>query len=253
MSKQFKATSAEPPKAPKFTLDFVDAKADTLDGFEQITQNTMAIPFVRILQKLSPQLDKQKPEYVPQAEEGHFFNTITKEVYGSSFTCIALKFERVYIEWRPNRGGFVGYHSVDNAERLAVDKTFGNWTTKDGNLLQENYVYLLIIEGHENEGLVVLSLSSSMIKMAREWNRLMLTHVMDNGQKARPYYLVWNIRSEYRSNEKGNWYVPTVSFARYINQEQYIVAARERKSLPSRQIDYTQIEAKSDAVNSTEY
>lgn len=232
--------SAEPKNVA--VLDFV-ALDDNLVGFEQITQETMGIPFIRILQKLSPQLDKNESEYLEDAEEGLFFNTITKEVYGSSIACVVLKFEHVYIEWRPNRGGFVGYHSVENAARIAVDKTFGKWETKDGNLLQENYVYLLLIKGHEKEGIVVFPLASSMIKTAREWNRLMTTHLMDNGQKALPYYLVWSIKTEYKSNEKGNWYIPVVSLLSYVNKEQYDVAKSERKMLPTRQVDYAQIKA----------
>lgn len=223
-------------------LKFFDDK-DTMEGFEDITQSTMAIPFVRIAQQLTPQLKKNKPEYIEGLEEGMFFNTITKEVYGNSFQCIVLKFEHVYIEWRPERGGFVGYHTPENAERIAVDHTFGNWKTKEGNLLQENYVYLLLIAGHEKEGVVVFSLSSSMIKTAREWNRLMTTHVMENGKKAMPYYLVWEVSTEYRSNEKGDWYVPVVKYVGYIGEKQYEVAKNERKVLPSRQIDYRQLQA----------
>lgn len=219
---------------------------DTNEGFEQINNGTMAIPFVRILQKLSPQLDKQKPEYVIGAEEGHWYNTTSKDVLGSSFNCIVLKYERIYIEWRPNRGGFVAYHDPDNAERIAIDKTFGNWKTKDGNLLQENYVYMILIEGHENEGICVLSLSSSAIKVAKEWNRIMTTHVMDNGQKAKPYYLVWELTTDYKKNEKGSWYVPAFKFVRYIDEQQYNITKTERLALPSRQIDYTQIEHKAE-------
>lgn len=225
----------------KSVLDFVSDE-DTAEGFEQITQATMAIPFVRILQSLSPQLNKHEAAYVEEAEEGHWFNTITKEVYGPKISVIVLKFDRVYIEWRPDRGGFVGYHTPENAERLAVDHTFGNWKMADGNSLQENYVYIVLIIGHEREGVAVLSLSSSMIKMARDWNRLMTTHVMDNGKRALPYYLVWDLETEYRSNDKGKWYAAKVRFAGYIDEVQYALTGRERKALPSRQVDYAQIE-----------
>ncbi len=237
------AQAAPPKEEPKkgFTLDFVNEQVDDLKGFEQITQETMAIPFVRILQKLSPQLNKQKPEYVEGAEEGQFFNTITKMVYGSSIRCIVLKFEHMYIEWRPERGGFVGYHSPEHAEQLAVDHTFGNWKTKDGNLLQETYAYLVLIEGHEREGVCVLSMGSSSIKVAKQWNRLMVTHIMENGKQARPYYLVWELKTEYMSNDKGDWYMPSVSFVSYIGKAQYEITQTERKLLPSRQVDYAQI------------
>ena len=225
----------------KNAANFFDAN-DSMEGFEGINTSTMAVPFIRILQKLSPQLNRQKAEYMADAEEGMFFNTLTKAIFADGFNCIVLNFDHVYIEWKPNRGGFVGYHSPENAERIAVDKTFGAWKTKDGNELSENYVYMLVIEGHEHEGPIVLSLSSSAIKVAREWNRLMLTHIMDDGTKARPYYLVWHIGTEYSENDQGSWYKPSIQFVRYVNEKQYKVAKDERVLLPKRTIDYAQIE-----------
>ena len=228
-------------------------EADSMEGFEDINGSTMAIPFVRILQDLSPQLNKKKPEYIEGAEAGDWLNSTTKEVYGPEINVIVLKFERIYIEWKPNRGGFVSYHTPENAERLAVDTTFGNWKTKEGNELTENYVYMILIEGHEAEGIVVLSLSSSAIKVAKEWNRLMTTHIMSNGQRARPYYLIWKLSSEYKENDKGAWYQPSIKFVRYINQQQYELTGTERKALPSKRVDYAQIEAKQSSLETSEF
>lgn len=228
-------------------LGFAPTEGDDWKGFEDIKQETMSIPFLRILQKLSPQLDKQKPEFVEGAEEGMFYNTITRAVYGHKIRIVAGKFERVFIEWRPNHGGLVGYHSPEHAEAIAADKTFGKWTTEDGNILQENYVYMVLVEGHEDEGSMVLSLASSMIKEARAWNRLLTTHVMPNGQKALPYYLIWDVTSEYMKNEKGTWYKPKIVFGGYVSQMQYDKVRAERIALPSRSVDYKQLEASAEA------
>lgn len=225
----------------KLNLPFM-SKDDTAEGFEEISSATMAIPFVRVLQSLSPQLNRNKPEYLEDAEEGMFYNTVTKQLYRNSIKVIVLKFERVYIEWLPDRGGFLNYHSPENAERLAEDKTFGKWKTGDGNNLQENYVYFVLVVGSESEGVVVLSLSSTFIKIAKEWNRLMTTHIMDNGERALPYYVVWKLKSEYKENDKGNWFTIKVSMDSYINEEQHHAIVPERKALPSRQMDYTQLE-----------
>lgn len=240
------------PADEKPALGFIPTEGDDWKGFEQITRDTMSIPFVRVLQKLSPQLDKQKPEYVEGATEGDFFNTITRTVYGKKLRIICGNFEQVFIEWRPNRGGLVGYHTKEHAEAIAADKTFGKWTTEDGNLLQENYVYMVLIEGHENEGICVLSLASSMIKEARAWNRLMTTHIMPNGQKALPYYLVWDVTSEPVKNDKGSWYKPKIVWAGYVNEEQYTKVKNERKALPSKTVDYKQLEATGDGNGETE-
>jgi hypothetical protein len=165
---------------------------------------------------------------------------------------IVLKFEHVYIEWLPDRKGFVSYHSPENAERLAVDKTFGKWMTEDGNHLSENYAYICMIIGHEEEGVCVMSFASSAIKMAREWNRLMTTHVMENGKRAKPYYLVWDLDTNYMENDQGAWYSPSVSYFGYIGPEQYALTTKERKALPNRSVDYEMISDESSDDDETE-
>ena len=39
----------------------------------------MQIPFVRILQAMSPQLKKREAEYIEGSEQGDMFNTVTKQ------------------------------------------------------------------------------------------------------------------------------------------------------------------------------
>ena len=55
-------------KRESATPDYFQA-ADTAEGFEDITTLTMAIPFIRVLQTLSPQLNKKKVEYIPSAKK----------------------------------------------------------------------------------------------------------------------------------------------------------------------------------------
>ncbi len=228
-------------KSATSTPDYFN-KEDTTEGFEDITTLTMAIPLIRVLQTLSPQLNKKKPEFVAGAQEGMFFNTVTKEVYGPILNVVVLKFERIFIEWLPERGGLVNYHSPEHAEQIAEDKTvFGAWKTESGNILQENYVYFVLLDDRMDEGVAILSLASTGIKIAREWNRLMTTHIMENGKRALPFYLVWTLETEYRENDKGNWYTFKVQTKNYITKQQYEKIGDERKMLPSRQVDYTQL------------
>lgn len=229
----------------KQAYEFIDAE-DTMEGFEQIDSSTMAVPFLVILQQGSPQLNKEKPQFLPDAEVGEWFNTVTKKTYGQSVNVIALKFEHMYIEWLPDRGGLVSYHTPERAAQLADDTTFGKWKTVNGNDLSEGYSYIIIIEDHEDDGIMVLSLGSTAIKAAREWNRLMTSHIMDNGEKAKPYYLVWNVTTEYTENDKGNWYTPIITFYDYVTKTLSLKAKEERKALPDKTIDYKQLEVTSE-------
>ena len=237
-----KASKASAEEIKKAEEDFLNSGTDTMEGFEDINSSTMAIPFIRILQDLSPQVKKKDPGYVEDAEVGDWYNTVTKDLYDSPLKVIVLKFERVYIEWRPDRGGFVSYHTPENAERIAIDKTFGKWKTVEGNDLQETYVYFLLLADDISSGVVILSCTSTAIKTSKEWNRLMTTHVMDNGERAMPYYIVWDLYSEYRTKDQYSWYGFTPKFNAIVTKEQYLALKPERKALPDRRVDYAQLE-----------
>ena len=55
-------------------------EADAGVGLENITTDDMQIPFIRIIQALSPQLQKDDPLYIKGAEQGDIFNTVSQEV-----------------------------------------------------------------------------------------------------------------------------------------------------------------------------
>jgi hypothetical protein len=231
-------------------IRFVPLETDTMEGFEGITQETMALPFLRIMQKLTPELDENVPEkYIEGSKEGMLFNTATKSLYGWGVKLICAKFDRIFIEWKgtkKERGGFLGYHDPDHAEKIAADKTWGEWLTADGNYLQENYVYMVLLGGHETDGLMVLSLSSSAIKVAREWNVAMTHRVIPSGphagKLAKPYYQIYDLTTTRRENDQGAWFAPVVKFDGFVSEAQYKIAAQERLALPSRAINYAQLE-----------
>ena len=253
----------------KETLDqaaFEFDKNDDMTGFEQMNADTKSVPFLRIGQDLTPQCKKTAAEYIKGLEVGMYFNTLTKQVVEKPFRCIVLAFEQMYIEWKPNRGGFVERHTIDNAARLAVDPTkFGKWHRKgtgDGknldtmNILQETYTYALILEGHEVEGPIILSLSSGAMKAAKAWNRLMTTHILPDGSKAKPYYLIWSMDTEYVPAKPGksDYYVPKPTFDSIISDRtMYLAVKEERITLPNKHIDYAQIEGLNESIESEEF
>jgi hypothetical protein len=55
---------------------------DDLDkGFENMTQHDFALPFIRILGQLSPQVTEGDSKYVNGAKPGNIYNTVTNELY----------------------------------------------------------------------------------------------------------------------------------------------------------------------------
>jgi hypothetical protein len=235
-------------EAKKEQMDFIEEGIDKLEGFEDVNAKTMAIPFIKLAQDLTNETKKQKDVYIEGLETGMFFNAGTQEILGDNFDMIILKFERVYIEWKPDRGGFVSYHTPENAERLATNKLkFGHWKNDVGNEFNEYYTYYGLMAGREEEGLIIFSMASTNIKTAKVLNKVMTTHKMPNGKIALPYYLIWNVKTANAEKNGQDWFAPKFRFKDYINEQQYNIIIGERKALPDKRVDYALLEDRTES------
>src|ERR1044072_8695291 len=70
------------------------------------------VPLVYILQALSPQVQKKKEEYIEGAEAGMIWFRGTSDVVSGEdgIPVVPCYFSKCWIEWQPNRGGFVARH-----------------------------------------------------------------------------------------------------------------------------------------------
>jgi hypothetical protein len=98
----------------------ISIEDDAGQGFENADKDSFAIPFLRILQGLSPQCNKANPDFIRGAEQGMLFNTVTKECLAADgdtdgINMIVCHFDRKFTEWAPNRGGFRGEHHPSSA------------------------------------------------------------------------------------------------------------------------------------------
>lgn len=107
----------EPSKAlapAQSTALATSASLDALAGFSQagmsnLSMRDLIMPRIGIIQSLSPQLKKNKPEYIAGAEEGMMFNAATRQLM-KAMRFLPVLHRIHYIEWKPNRGGFVADH-----------------------------------------------------------------------------------------------------------------------------------------------
>lgn len=140
-------------------------------GFENQTSDDYSIPFLQILQALSPQLQEND-----SLRQGMILNTVTGEIFegkvGIAF--VPATTQHVYVEWKPRDagGGFVGIHepSSDLVRHCVANQPFGDYKTPDGNeLIETFYVYGVAIDADENVSQAVLAFSSSKIKKYKGW------------------------------------------------------------------------------------
>lgn len=215
-------------------LALTDMDFGGVDGFSGVDSTTSSVPFIKLMQAISPELNKKKPEYVEGAQSGMFINNITKEVYGEVLRIIPVLFERVYVEWLPDRGGFVAQHSLATAKALTITEEFGKWVTAEGNNLVETYMYYFMLPDHLEDGLVALALSKSTIKAGKTLNTAVTRKFFPNTAKLAPSFTqIYRMEVVEASNDKGSWNQPTFKFDGFVKPDIAKMASEFLKSLSS--------------------
>ena len=183
---------------------------DLGDGFENTDRDAYAIPFVRILQTNSPQVNEDEDSYIRGAKAGMFFNTVTEALYGKSLLVVPVHYSRSFIEWRPNRGGFVRDHGPDPKirERIIQSEDDDRFDYLDnGNIIQDTRNHFLLVLNEKGPSdACILALSSTGIKHSRKWMSMMRGLLMPNQKPAPMFSSIYRMHTVLNKNDDGSWY-----------------------------------------------
>lgn len=185
------------------------------DGFENQTKADLAIPFINVLQALSPQVSEE----LEGAKPGKLFNTVTEEIMDDVLFVPGM-IERKFIEWVPRKrgGGLVGTHAPNSD---VVNQAIEKRAEHDGRLMVEGEgglndltetfeLYGAILDDDlEVVGMGVISCTSSKIKVYRKWNTKMRMCMIKVGdRKVRPPLFAHCVRvsSTRETNNSGDVY-----------------------------------------------
>jgi hypothetical protein len=192
-------------KATPFPLDIPKEFEDA--GFEGADSDAYAIPFLRILQSNSPQVNEDEESYIDGAKPGMFFNTVSRKVYGKEVKVIPIRYKRDFVEWRPDRGGFAGNHGADPS---LLEECTRNERNQDvlpnGNVLQDTRNHFVMIADSIEDGPMVFSLTSTGIRHSKNWMSSMVALRLENGKKPPMFYSIWELRTVINENDEGKWY-----------------------------------------------
>ena len=77
-------------------------EADAGAGSQNMTQEDLALPFLKVLGQLSPEVNKHDAKFISGAEPGMIVNSVTKELHNGTkgINVIPVHYERQYVEWR---------------------------------------------------------------------------------------------------------------------------------------------------------
>ena len=183
---------------------------DTSTGFEQTTSDDYSVPFLKLLQKMSPEVDPDDGAFLKEAKAGMFFDSTTGELL-ESVDFIPCYYRRTIVEWRTREegGGFVAQHEPGHEQQFGRDDS-GRWVTPNGTYLSDTrYFFGLRVKSGNDLIPSIISFTSTQIKKSRTWLTRMqvLKYAKNDGSMATlPIYAhIWKISSVPEENEKGSW------------------------------------------------
>ena len=186
-------------------------EADANQGAQNISQEDLALPFLKILGQLSPEVNKRDGKYVEGAEPGKIINTVTNQLY-DSVNVVPVFYKRQYIEWQ-DRGTSSGAPvAIHEAGSDLINQTKRDASYKDrlpnGNYL-ENTANHFVLQLGDNPQTALISMKSTQLKVSRKWNSMMMGIKMQgkNGLFTPPTYShIYTLSTVQMSNDKGTWF-----------------------------------------------
>lgn len=189
------------------TLDF---SGDAGLGMEGTDKNSFAIPFLSVLQGLSPQL-----ESVEGARPGLFINTITNELFKDAIV-IPCAFQRRFLRWAPREqgGGYKGEYNpidVETGSLDGLDRNEKNQLTIEGDILKDTRNHFVLVKSASGVWQpAILSLTSTQIKKSKRWMSLIQGMEMraPNGKVFTPpsFSHTYKLSTKKEENSQGSWW-----------------------------------------------
>ena len=176
----------------------------------------MQIPFVRILQAMSPQLKKREAEYIEGSEQGDMFNTVTKQHWTGEdgITVIPCYQTTKYLEFTPRDqgGGFRGEIPATDAVLQRTERQGAKEMLPNGNeLVKSDQHYCLVVEADGTFQPVVIDMKSSQLKVSRRWKTQIamqkIKHPKTGAMITPPLFATqWKFTTIEESNDQGSWF-----------------------------------------------
>ena len=189
-------------------------------GMETIGADDMQIPFLRILQPLSPQLLKTDPKFIKGASAGDIFNTVTGQCWegDEGVTIIPCAYEMKFLEFqlRESGGGFLGEIDPNNPDIRQANRVGAHEMLPCGNALVRAAQCLVVAVGEDGATQqMILDMKKTQMKVAKQWNTrragMKLMHP-EKGLFTPPMWAtVWKLKTVQESNDKGSWFNYSIS------------------------------------------
>ena len=188
-------------------------EADANKGADNITQADLALPFLKVLGQLSPEVNKMDGKYVKDAEPGMIYNSVTQQLYDGEkgINVLPCHYIKQYVEWQDrgtSTGAPVAIHRADSdiINTATRDKSFKD-RLPNGNYLDTTANHFVFLLG-DSPSTALISMKSTQLAISRKWLTTMMGIKLqgEKGLFTPPTYShIYNLKTVQMSNDKGNW------------------------------------------------
>ena len=187
---------------------------DAAKGLGAIGQEDLALPFLKILGQLSPEVNKRDGKYVEGAEPGMIYNSVSGELYDGvkGINVIPCFYKLEYIEWKDRGEGLGAPVAIYDSSSDIMSKTTPDANYKDrlpnGNYIEKTASHFVIVSG-DSPSTALISMKSTQLKISRKWNSMMSGIKMKgaNGMfTPASFSHIYKLKTTQMSNDKGTWF-----------------------------------------------
>ena len=199
-------------------------EADAKLGLENMDQDDLALPFLKLLQNSSDETKKKHSSYVEGAEPGMFYNTVTKKLYDGAkgIEVIPCFYKLTFPEWAPFERKEGRPVSPDRgADVLSQTKkdASGKDVLTNGNVIIKTANHFIIILTESGIDKALVAMKSTQLKVSRGCNSMMksISEKGKNGTFNPPSFShIYQLRS---TEVTGNftWYGYNVKLLRKVD------------------------------------
>ena len=176
-----------------------------------LTLDDLKIPFIGLLQKDSAELDSDEEKYIEGVSEGQILNKATRAAVDGETGLLLVPAirQRMFVEWLPDRGGFVAEHLPSSdvvRAAMATGAKRNELTTEAGNELQETFSIFAIVceEDGTPTGFCVVPFTASKISAWRDYFTQLDAAKVTRGAPLFAHTI--RLTSRFVKNAKGKFY-----------------------------------------------
>ena len=183
-------------------------------GLGSIGQEDLALPFLKILGQLSPEVNKRDGKYVEGAEPGMIYNSVSGDLYDGvkGINVIPCFYKLEYIEWKDRGEGPGAPVAIYDSSSDIMSKTKPDANYKDrlpnGNYIEKTASHFVIVSG-DSPSTALISMKSTQLKISRKWNSMM-SGIKMNGKNGMftpaSFSHIYKLKTTQMSNDKGTWF-----------------------------------------------